>query len=833
MAASQITWEQFSKVNQTAQGVRLKFEDLCRQLFFNEFLSDNKKYRYIHSNSNNPGLESDPIYDEHNQRNIGYQVKFFDGNPDYNQILHSAKKTVEYYAGKVDVVYLFCNKTLKVDAKGYVDTVNTLQSAGICMEPITDNAVLDLVRKYPYIGLYYFGCQSIEHDWFVKHTNYMLSNLGDRFNKKFNVDTSSSRYLSLFVHDKNAVYYLNGKKKKLIKELDDLDYGFEKYNKLIRTFRETILSLPDVCEDDILDVLKWKEKIQKSILPEKNKLESINCDLKRELDKYREIAFKGVEIQNEDAKESKQKRMKEKSDAAKKCDVLNDQIHKLKILLDLLEQITIDDIEKKMLTSKFLTIKGNAGIGKSQLLAHEACTMIEEEKDVLLLLGGIYLSTAPIQEQIMENLYLDYSFKELIDIMEAIGQRNNRIVPILIDALNETWNNKLWKTGLSELVDIINEKRYVRLVITYRSEYERKLLNDAMVEGIKSNDILCIEHYGFAENTIEAVQEFMNYYNIPFTPLDYFGYEMSNPLFLTLYCKTYRGDEVDLPTLYDRILEYANNNIHESMAEALKVKGYDETEDLLTPLIEELSEFLFRKGTRFVTKKELIKFDYWANYDIVASSFISRLVKEHILWDSVADEEEVIFFSYDQMNDYYIARTLVSKFNSQEDIREYLAYKVLGVNDGRIENYGNLELFVNACALYAEKYGKECIDIIDIVTDQYDRNDIFEKYIESFQWRRRNNISSDWMEKILGKYPIKKEIVWKVFIGNSIKIAHPLNADFLHKILTRYALNRRDYQWTTYINKISLNEDDRIIQLIQMYNEGRYLEAPEEQKNCF
>lgn len=37
MAASQITWEQFSKVNQTAQGVRLKFEDLCRQLFLMSF----------------------------------------------------------------------------------------------------------------------------------------------------------------------------------------------------------------------------------------------------------------------------------------------------------------------------------------------------------------------------------------------------------------------------------------------------------------------------------------------------------------------------------------------------------------------------------------------------------------------------------------------------------------------------------------------------------------------------------------------------------------------------------------------------------------------------
>lgn len=65
MATSQIIWEQFSTVNQTAKGVKLKFEDLCRQLFINEFLSDNKKCQYIHGNPNNPEFGSDPIYDGH------------------------------------------------------------------------------------------------------------------------------------------------------------------------------------------------------------------------------------------------------------------------------------------------------------------------------------------------------------------------------------------------------------------------------------------------------------------------------------------------------------------------------------------------------------------------------------------------------------------------------------------------------------------------------------------------------------------------------------------------------------------------------------------------
>ena len=68
--------------------------DLCRQLFVYEFLPENKTFRYVHSNPNNAGLESEPIYDEMNCRWIGYQVKFFDNDVDYSQLQHSAEKIV-------------------------------------------------------------------------------------------------------------------------------------------------------------------------------------------------------------------------------------------------------------------------------------------------------------------------------------------------------------------------------------------------------------------------------------------------------------------------------------------------------------------------------------------------------------------------------------------------------------------------------------------------------------------------------------------------------------------------------------------------------------------
>lgn len=74
MAAGQVTWEQFINSNNDARGVRYKFEDLCRQLFTYEFLANNKVNRFPHSNPSNPGVESEPILDEVNNRFLGYQA---------------------------------------------------------------------------------------------------------------------------------------------------------------------------------------------------------------------------------------------------------------------------------------------------------------------------------------------------------------------------------------------------------------------------------------------------------------------------------------------------------------------------------------------------------------------------------------------------------------------------------------------------------------------------------------------------------------------------------------------------------------------------------------
>ena len=50
-----------------------------------------------------------------------------------------------------------------------------------------------------------------------------------------------------------------------------------------------------------------------------------------------------------------------------------------------------------------------------------------------------------------------------------------------------------------------------------------------------------------------------------------------------------------------------------------------------------------------------------------------------------------------------------------------------------------------------------------------------------------------------------------------------LNADNLYKVLKQYSVSKRDYLWTIFING-KTTDDDRIAQLIEIYNKGEVLE---------
>lgn len=801
MAAGQITWEQFITSNNDARGVRYKFEDLCRQLFTNEFLANNKVNRFMHSNPNNPGVESEPILDEQNNRYIGYQAKFFDNAADYCQIKESAEKAVKHYAGQLDCIYLFCNKALTTTCQSYKAIDKLLSDAGIALVPITDTTILDLVRKYPTLSKYYFDDHNITHEWFLGKAKEAVSILGERYNAEFNVDTEASKNLSVFFQDVNSISYFNKKKASLIEEISASRWELEGYYSYAREIHEFVAAIPDIDSDSIHEVEFWNENIHSKFKVQIQEIETKIDNLQSSLE----------EIGDTNLDKSSQYR---------------NTLARLTKLLILFNRLNVTDFEKELLKSSILVVTGQAGIGKTQIFANETFEILKENGNALLIVGSDYLSDRNILEQLKDNLRLSFSFEDLVDILEAIGESERRIIPILVDALNESWKPRLWKSALPLIYNKVCDKKYVRVAISLRNEYKKEIIPERFLE---SDGVMEMEHQGFRGNSIEAAQKFLGHYGIPFTPIHMFTNSIDNPLFLTLYCRTYQGDEVGLPMLYDRLLEQANDKIYAKLEDALSSAGYDSSDNLVSTIVETIAKEILVSGNRHFEKNYVEAMSLWKSLGITARPFISQLIKENILQSYESDGKEYICFAYDQMNDYYPANVIMTQYHTEKEIRECLINNVLGIQDGEIKNWGNEELFVNACALFAAKFHKECIDLLEMIIDESDREYIFKTYIESLEWRTEIYLSLEDIMNYCNKYYIDPSTVWNSFIANSVKPSHLMNADALHSLLKRYPLNKRDYLWTEFINGRSA-DDDRVVQLVELYNKGEGLQVSNEEQ---
>lgn len=751
MATGQITWEQFITVNNDARGVRYKFEDLCRQLFTYEFLSKNKIHKYVHSNPNNPGIESEPILNEETDKYIGYQAKFFANEVGYSQIKESAEKAVKHYKGKLDVIYLFCNKSVTTTRDSFKEIENLLNDAGIEIQLITDTTILDLVRKYPALGKYYFDDHGISHEWLVNEADRVVDVLGERFNADFNVDTVAERNLSIFLQNHNAIDYFNNRKRKLVKKIAQLKLELEDFYAYAHKFSEFMDKIPDVKQECIHDVETWQNTILKTF---EDDIAEINEKIKTKKAKYEQV-------KDNDKKEAYR---------------LNEDLSKLEKLKKLFYQLELSESEKKLLNNSILIVEGKSGIGKTHLFANEANLMLKAGENALLIIGGDCLSDNNIFEQLKSNLRLDFNFENLVDILEVLGETNGKIVPIFIDALNESWKPQLWKFVLPRLYNKICCKKYVRLAISFRSEYEKVLLPE---QFLKWNNVVKIEHTGFVGNSFEAVRKFLGHYGIPFAPVHMFSRNIYNPLFLTLYCKTYQGDEVDLPILYERLLEKAN----EKFTKVIEKADYDPSYNIVLPVIEAISKQTLFTGKRHFEKSELERMSIWSTLGLAPRPFITKLIQENILQDYERNGKNYIYFTFDQMNDYFSAKTILSMYQTEEEIRKFICEKVLEIVDGEFKNWGSADLFTHVCALYAEKFGKECIDIIQEINNNLDREDLFRVYIESFEWRNKICASVSELRKLCENYSLEYSVLWDQFINNSVKTGHLLNADALHNTL--------------------------------------------------
>ncbi|MEA4970161.1 MAG: hypothetical protein VB051_06455 [Candidatus Pelethousia sp.] len=516
MRTDLINWSRFEQCN--SANLTSAFENMCR-MQFNRFFFDGKAI--LTSSPNNPGIEVEPVLHLSTNKHISFQAKYFTSNIDYGSIERSMKAAIMNYSGKLDVIYLYCNKDFAYIAPSFVRFKNALCAANICLIAVTNAEILNQIigNRYLVIAARYFQNESINADWFAQKVELSLSELEPRYTRGFNVEVEYEQQLSLFAFMQGAIDYLNNKRAGTIKGIKDLRPFLSKYWDFIDETIIRLKNISDINSGNALDCLGWYDLI----------CEGRNFEIR---------------VMEQELDELISKVHSEKN-ANRRNNLLNERTY-LERFLNALYDIRIDETERRLLQSKVLILKGNAGTGKSHLLGTFSKMRIDSGDPTILLLGQTFLSDHPVEQQILENLGLNYFFDELLDILDGMGIEGNRQVIIIIDSINESTNKDIWKSSLSRIFDKIETCQNVRLILSIRTGYERLTFTDAVTKYINDGSASQIVHYGFADNTIEATMQFFDYYKIPFGASDLLQHEFSNPLMLKLYCETRKSNPASL-----------------------------------------------------------------------------------------------------------------------------------------------------------------------------------------------------------------------------------------------------------------------------------------------
>lgn len=778
-----ISWTQFLAINDDTTS---SFEDLCRLLFKKQFFGEDKIFV---SKPNHPGVEIFPIFEQKTGKWISFQAKFFSARIDYSQIKRSVKQTIKYHSEDLDILYLYCNKDVNPDSKGFTECERLLNSAGIEIRIIANKAILDYIIEKPRLAEYFFGQYSLDMEWFKERLEQSLDSMGSRYNKLFNVSTDTEKKFKFFLKNSETIKIIEQKRNDVLNELRDLKRDFTGENESLANAIITRIQLYRIDNSEkIEECLIWKEDLQNNF--------------------SQEFSLVRAEIENTN---------EIKIDDERERRVIKNKVYCLQRFLDIPLLLEFSKLEQNLIRKKVLVINGEAGMGKSQLLSESANDIIKGGGHVILLPGHAFLSSESIKTQILSYLGLSIDFHEFLDVLETIGELANEKVHIFVDAINESNNKEVWKTGLSILFREIEKLNFVKILVSLRSGYEDSVLDHNIKQKITEYEIPQITHHGFQNDSIDAIREFLNYYAIPFSPSYFLQSEMINPLFLTMFCATYDGKGFDLYRVLEKYLEASDR-------EAQKFVGLPADQLILDKLIREIAKFHLKYETYGISEQDLLELKFWNRYGLTMNKlpYLSSLTKSGILLAFMSDGEEMYRFGYNLLEDFLYAKVIIDEFSCVQDCKKYLREELLKINDNVRIKLRYIDTFIATTSLYFEKFNEECIDIIDDVKDEHDRQYIFKKYVKSFSWRPSQNIDCKAFVEFINEKGIDRDIVFSVFTENSVKIDNPLNAEFIHDILINIPLNERDYLWTTYINALG-NEDERLFQLVSYFDEGKKL----------
>lgn len=785
------------------------FEELLCQLAKKEDIQNKKKF--IKVGNPDGGVECYVILD--NDDEIGFQAKWFLSTPQdtqWNQVEHSLKTTlithpkmVTYYVAipqdradpRIPNRISFMDKWNE-KVKKWKKFAKDTYGRDIEFEYWGSSELITRLGKDENVGLksFFFGDIDLSNDWFENQNKHAIADLDKRYTPEINVELDIlENFDALSRNDRFKNKIDSSYHEFMVSYRNFLDHLYEKnehIESLVTPLTNKINALEALYELIIFDGIAYIEFNQIEELLEE--IGNISNELSDHLD---EINYK--EIEEKKIKTSHGYRTSTKYDS---------NIRDFRDYLSNLYQFKeiINSRALMLANNPFMILDGEAGIGKSHLLADIVNERIKENSNSIFLLGQQFREDKNPWNQIFDLLQLKCNKEEFLGALNAKAESQNKRLIIFVDAINEGKGRDFWNEFLISFIESIKKYEWLGLVLSIRSSYFDLIVPKNIFEkGLA----IPITHLGFEGVEYNASKIFFENYNILQPSIPLLHPEFSNPLFLKLFCEGLNKKGLThIPDGYEgitNIIKFFIEGIEEKLSKKYtnikSLKLIRKVIDIVIPMIIDNQTIAYDDTLAIVIEKVTSKYGVKPEFLddlIIEGMFIKNLSHNYLTGEYV----EKIYFAYERFEDHLKVKYLFDNYLDKKNPKE--SFKKSPLNSYLEEDrlYNNQGI-IDAMSIQLPEFCN--IELYEILNN----NITAKSFIDNLVWRKVDSITPNVVDRIVKNIDNEhfQEDIYKILFSTASNPNHPLNANLLFDYLSKFTMKDRDVFLIPLLNSIYIN----------------------------
>lgn len=623
------------------------FEELIRQLARREKIEG--KNRFITLGKPDAGIECFWILD--NGYEWGWQAKFFTNSltiTQWSEIDHSVKTAIDKHPNlKKYIIALPIDppdarlKNQKSLLEKWNDRVKKWKKWGvdkgltINFEPWWSSDIISRLLKPENSGLtyFFFNKEEFTDEWCEEQTELSITELGKRYTPELNVKLEVSKFFDGIARDDKFEkqiksvfddFFIKGNKitindEKLKTETSELQ---GKIHKLYQLFINCeFRGVDNIPYSEFETLLSSMDALTENIRSYYLKIERELQDKKKEYSYYQKY---GSELHS---------------------------LHEFSYSLGNVSSF-ISSTTSRLSNSPNFLLDGEAGIGKSHLIADIVRNRNSEGKPSLLFLGQHFVTDEDPWTQIFKRLGVKCTVDEFLGALNSKAEITNSRLILFIDAINEGRGKYFWSNNIKSFIKKIAKHKWLGLVLSVRTSYKKLVFP---LDEWSNDSITQYTHHGFREVEYEATKLFFGAYKIQLPNVPFLHPEFQNPLFLKIFCDgLHKSGHSKIPDGLQgitSIIEFFVNSINLQLSRPERLE-YPSSINVAKKAIDILIAEKIDKKLRYIpyesayTLVEKVIVAYSAKRGLLDELISEGLLSKNLFWKSNNEYEEGVYLAY-------------------------------------------------------------------------------------------------------------------------------------------------------------------------------------------